>query len=166
MKDFIQHIDAQLAERGERAKSSPPVQKFIARQKAMESLSKRLGSKAITQAEFNAAVEELLSQYPVATCADLFLIEHFWRFKAVNKAIEITDNINRERTNLGNDAKQTQKEKKQVKQRWESWQKDPSLYKNQTKFADAMVKEFRHVTNAETVKRWCREWKNAIPQAK
>ncbi len=165
MKDFIQYLAKQLEQQGERIEATPSVQKFMARQIGRETLSKRKESGDLSQAEFSAAIKHLLIQHPVETDLDLYLIEQFWRFKTMHKAFEIHDDMNQERTRLGNENKRNQQDKKKIKEDWEAWQANPSLYKNQTKFADAMTVKYRHITNSDTVKRWCREWKKCISLA-
>lgn len=61
-----------------------------------------------------------------------------------------------------------QQEKTTVKQCWEAWQIKPDQYKNNTKFANAMIDKFRpnspdedskHLSSVKVITDWCREWK-------
>lgn len=49
-------------------------------------------------------------------------------------------------------------EKELIKKCWLDWQKDASIYKSKSAFARDMLKECEHLTNPETISRWCREW--------
>lgn len=56
-----------------------------------------------------------------------------------------------------NDPKQ--KAKEEVRQWWLRWQHDPKLYKNKTKFAEAMLDKFDGVlTSLKVITDWCRKW--------
>lgn len=64
-----------------------------------------------------------------------------------------------------NDPKQA--EKKFVRECWDEWQKSPEQYKNNTKFATAMIDKFRpdnpeeeskHLSSVKVITEWCAEW--------
>jgi hypothetical protein len=55
--------------------------------------------------------------------------------------------------------------KKEVRECWLRWQADPSRYKGPSAFARDMLDKFEALTEAEVVRRWCREWKKTAEQA-
>jgi hypothetical protein len=70
------------------------------------------------------------------------------------------------RAKAANDPKQN--EKNIVRECWEAWQNKPSQYKNNTKFANAMIDKFRpdnpddeskHLSSVKVITDWCKDWK-------
>lgn len=89
-----------------------------------------------------------------------------------NELIEIGANqqikyqaIENAKKRLANDPKQA--EKKFVRECWNEWQKSPEQYKNNTKFATAMIDKFRpenpeeegkHLSSVKVITEWCADW--------
>lgn len=49
-------------------------------------------------------------------------------------------------------------EKEFVKQCWEEWRIDHSLYKSKAAFARDMLDKCEHITSQKKIEDWCREW--------
>lgn len=59
---------------------------------------------------------------------------------------------------LANDPKQ--KDKKTVRECWDSWQKDPSRYPSKAAFARDMLSKFESLKNHRVIERWCLVWES------
>ena len=64
-----------------------------------------------------------------------------------------------------------QQEKSIVKDCWIEWQNNPSQYKSNSAFANAMLKKFepddpldqhKHLSSAKVITVWCSEWKKKV----
>ncbi|MDR6537292.1 hypothetical protein [Variovorax soli] len=50
--------------------------------------------------------------------------------------------------------------KKQVRELWDLWQKDPSRYRGKAAFARDMLEKFESLTNQRVIERWCQSWES------
>lgn len=77
--------------------------------------------------------------------------------------------------NVKRGKKQTlkQQEKKIVEECWIEWQDNPSQYKSNSTFANAMLKKFepddpadqdKHLSSAKVISDWCTDWKKKPPR--
>ncbi len=63
-------------------------------------------------------------------------------------------------TKLANSPKQ--KEKQQVRECWDDWQKDPNRYKSKEEFADDMRLKYLNLKSQRVITRWCLEWEREV----
>ena len=58
-----------------------------------------------------------------------------------------------------------EKEKQFIFECWQAWQETPSQYKNQAKFAIAMLDKCEYLESSNVIEGWCREWKTENGQS-
>lgn len=84
---------------------------------------------------------------------------------------EIRTDRNREIASYGGkgkvakDSDGKQEAKATVREEWLKWQKNPSLYKTKTSFAEAMIVEYPVLTSPKVIMDWCRTWESECQPA-